>query len=870
MIICLDLETTWTNPKIDRIIEISMIKFSEETFEEIDSFNCLVDPEIEIPELISNITNIFNEDIVWAPKIDEIKQKIIDFIWNNPILWHNVQFDIDFLVNNWINIEKNLKIDTFFLANFLNFENDSLNLEMLCKNYSIKLTWAHRAINDTKATKNLFEKMISEFQKESKEKKQLLKYLFSQTKDLNVNFMWRFLWLDNLKKINFSQFEDLILEKISIKKVPEKNENIVESDLDKVDILDFFNFKNDFETRENQFKMAKEVFSLLDKNKKIVIEAPTWLWKSFAYLIPSIIYSKLTWEKVYISTNTKTLQDQLFEKDLKFLSENLEKDFFYTKLKWKSNYLSLKAFFDMILLWDLSYNEVWFLSKITFWLLKTKHWELDELNYFPFEYSLKSELNSDRLFFQNIKNPYSDYEFLENARKSIIYSDIIVINHSLLFSDLENETPLLLNLNNLVIDEAHNIEDTATDILKKRYNFKNFLDFLNKIEKIFTIKNINKIEFLQKKDSLISKLDLIDDFWNTYLNKKIPSEQNYKNLLIKEDFYEEFDFDEILKKISLELIWIIDLLKIQNDYDFSKEIIYFENTIDVLSIILKKDSIDKIKIISFSENFWINFEYTVLNPWEYLKQNLWDKISSCLLTSATLSINNSFDYIKNILKLEQFDFLKFLSDFDYKKQSTLFIPNDLWSVKNSSQSVDKFLKDFYEIVWWNTLTLFTSFASIKTIFLENSLNLKKMWRNLLAQSIWWSKTKILNKFLEDPDNSIILWTDSFWEWIDIKWWNLKYLVIYKLPFAVPTDPIFQARSKNFKDSFSEYAIPKAIIKLKQGFWRLIRSKNDKWIVILLDNRINSSWWKAFFWAFPDDINIKISSSHKFLEILEKK
>lgn len=870
MIICLDLETTWTNPKIDRIIEISMIKFSEETFEEIDSFNCLVDPEIEIPELISNITNIFNEDIVWAPKIDEIKQKIIDFIWNNPILWHNVQFDIDFLVNNWINIEKNLKIDTFFLANFLNFENDSLNLEMLCKNYSIKLTWAHRAINDTKATKNLFEKMISEFQKESKEKKQLLKYLFSQTKDLNVNFMWRFLWLDNLKKINFSQFEDLILEKISIKKVPEKNENIVESDLDKVDILDFFNFKNDFETRENQFKMAKEVFSLLDKNKKIVIEAPTWLWKSFAYLIPSIIYSKLTWEKVYISTNTKTLQDQLFEKDLKFLSENLEKDFFYTKLKWKSNYLSLKAFFDMILLWDLSYNEVWFLSKITFWLLKTKHWELDELNYFPFEYSLKSELNSDRLFFQNIKNPYSDYEFLENARKSIIYSDIIVINHSLLFSDLENETPLLLNLNNLVIDEAHNIEDTATDILKKRYNFKNFLDFLNKIEKIFTIKNINKIEFLQKKDSLISKLDLIDDFWNTYLNKKIPSEQNYKNLLIKEDFYEEFDFDEILKKISLELIWIIDLLKIQNDYDFSKEIIYFENTIDVLSIILKKDSIDKIKIISFSENFWINFEYTVLNPWEYLKQNLWDKISSCLLTSATLSINNSFDYIKNILKLEQFDFLKFLSDFDYKKQSTLFIPNDLWSVKNSSQSVDKFLKDFYEIVWWNTLTLFTSFSSIKTIFLENSLNLKKMWRNLLAQSIWWSKTKILNKFLEDPDNSIILWTDSFWEWIDIKWWNLKYLVIYKLPFAVPTDPIFQARSKNFKDSFSEYAIPKAIIKLKQGFWRLIRSKNDKWIVILLDNRINSSWWKAFFWAFPDDINIKISSSHKFLEILEKK
>ena len=145
-----------------------------------------------------------------------------------------------------------------------------------------------------------------------------------------------------------------------------------------------------------------------------------------------------------------------------------------------------------------------------------------------------------------------------------------------------------------------------------------------------------------------------------------------------------------------------------------------------------------------------------------------------------------------------------------------------------------------------------------------------MWINLLAQSIWWSKTKILNQFLEKPNESIILWTDSFWEWVDISWWNLKFLVIYKLPFQVPTDPIFQARSKNFSDSFLEYSVPKAIIKLKQWFWRLIRSKTDKWIVILLDDRINTLWWNAFYSAFPEGINIKKSSSKSFLEILEKK
>ena len=561
----------------------------------------------------------------------------------------------------------------------------------------------------------------------------------------------------------------------------------------------------------------------------------------------------------------------LVQKDLKFLKNKLWQDFFYTKLKWKSNYLSLKWFFDYVLLWNLEYRDVSFFSKISLWLLETKFWELDELNFFPQEYYLKNELTSDRFNFEKSKNIYLDYEFLEKARKSIDFSDLVIINHSLLFSDLENENSILWSLQNIIIDEAHNIEDNITEVLKRRYNLKNFVEVLAKIEKILTIKDVNKLEFLVKKDNIFSKLDLVEDFWNTYIARKTLADQAYKTVLIWKDFYEEFDFSDLLKKINLEIIWISDFLKTQEKYDFSREILYFENVLDVLNVIFKSDNSDsKIKILNFSESYWLYFEYTVLSPWDYLKNNFWDKISTCVLTSATLSINNSFDYLKNILNLEWFDFLKFYSDFNYKSQSTLFIPTDLWNIKNSSQSISNFLKEFYEIVWWNTLTLFTSFASIKSIYVENSINLKKMWINLLAQSIWWSKTKILNQFLEKPNESIILWTDSFWEWVDITWWKLKYLIIYKLPFQVPTDPIFQARSKAFKDPFLEYSIPKAIIKLKQGFWRLIRSKNDKWIVILLDDRINTSWWNAFYNAFPEDINIKKWSSKQFLEIIERK
>lgn len=871
MIICFDLETTWTNPKTDKIIEIAMIKLREDNFEIIDSYNSFINPEIPIPTVISSITNIFDEDVSLAPKIEEIRQEILDFIWNNILLWHNVDFDINFLVENWINVERNLKIDTFFIANFLNFRNESLNLEMLCKHYKIEISWFHRAINDTKATAELFAKMLNEFNWYSSEKISLIKYIFDLSSDLNVKIMWRFLGLDNLQNLSFWDFETIILKKVWVFKIPEILNEFKQTDLDKIDILDYFKDLWNLEKRDNQFKMAEKVFESLDKNKKIVIEAPTWLWKSFAYLIPSIIYAKNIWEKVYVSTNTKTLQDQLFEKDLKFLKAKLWQNFFYTKLKWKSNYLSLKWFFDYILLWDLEYKDVSFFSKISLWLLETDFWELDELSFFPQEYYLKNELTSDRFNFEKAKNIYLDYEFLEKARKSIDFSDLVIINHSLLFSDLENENSILWSLQNIIIDEAHNIEDNITEVLKRRYNFKNFVEVLAKIEKILTIKDVNKLEFLVKKDNIFSKLDLVEDFWNTYIARKTLADQAYKTVLIWKDFYEEFDFSDLLKKINLEIIWISDFLKTQENYDFSREILYFENVLDVLNVIFKSDNSDsKIKILNFSENYWLYFEYTVLSPWDYLKNNFWDKISTCVLTSATLSINNSFDYLKNILNLEWFDFLKFYSDFDYKSQSTLFIPTDLWNIKNSSQSISNFLKEFYEIVWWNTLTLFTSFASIKSIYVENSINLKKMWINLLAQSIWWSKTKILNQFLEKPNESIILWTDSFWEWVDITWWKLKYLIIYKLPFQVPTDPIFQARSKAFKDPFLEYSIPKAIIKLKQGFWRLIRSKNDKWIVILLDDRINTSWWNAFYNAFPEDINIKKWSSKQFLEIIERK
>jgi len=870
MIICFDLETTGLDRYNDSIIEVAMIKFDEKTFKIIDTYTSLVNPWREIPDLISNITNIYDDDVIWAPTFDEIKNDIENFIWDLPLLGHNVSFDVDFFLNNWVSIRDNIAIDTFFLANFLTFNEPSLNLEMLCNSFWVWFEWAHRALNDVKATINLFKSLTKEFTKLSKDKKHLLYYIFNKSEDKNISFLRDYLFTNIDSNLDFAWFEKKILKKVW--KLDNDEVLIVDKKIDNKKMSKKFDLLGKVEKRKNQLKMTDMIMDWLSKKKKLVIEAPTWLWKSFAYLIPSITHSLKTWEKVFISTKTKALQDQLYLKDINFLKENIWFDFRYTKLKWKKNYISLKLFFDEFWNEDITYSKIWFLSKITLWLYKTKYWELDELNFFWQEFSFLRFINSNNFSVLEDKNTYRRYEYLFKARVKLESSNIIIINHSLLFSDLNTETWVLWKISNLIIDEWHNIEDTVTDSLKKRYSLKSLQETFDVVEKILTQINAKKVYFTKHKENLLSKLELIDDHAFNFLNIKVWANQNFKLTLLDSDFYNDSDYNSLVKKIELDFIDIVDKLSVEEWHDFTKEISILQSNLDIIKIMLdNKSDKDFIKILSFSDNVWVSFEYTLLNPWEYLKENLWDNLKSCILTSATLQIWWNFDYFKKILYLNDFEFYSFESDFNYKKQATLFIPTDLWNIKNNSSEIINFLWKFYSIVRWKVLTLLTSYSVIRSIYTSINSDLKKEGINIFAQWVAWSKIKLLSFFLNDPKNSILLGTDSFWEGVDIPWDDLKYLIIHKFPFAVPTDPIFQARSVFFDDPFLEYSIPKAIIKLKQWFWRLIRTKTDNWIVVLLDNRILTTWWGSkFFDAFPEDVNIKKWKAEQFLNIIEKK
>lgn len=508
--------------------------------------------------------------------------------------------------------------------------------------------------------------------------------------------------------------------------------------------------------------------------------------------------------------------------------------------------------------------------------MNSEFWELDEIDFFGEEYSYLSEIHAGNGFTFDDSNPYKELEFAYMARVRAKKANIIITNNHILFQDIMSDGALLGWVKNLVLDEAHSLEDIVTQSLKKMSSYNSLISLFERIEK-----KLSKLSG-EKVDIAAAKQNILFDFWELFwilewkLFEKFSFDTKYKNLLLDGVFLADNPQTERLsEKVIENCNDIVKKLSEKSEglkLKLSQEIMELGFLSDHLKMIfIKGNTSDKIVYMSHDDNRGTQLISTVLRPGEFLEQKLWNTLDSVVLTSATLQMEGDFSYITESLNLNSFEKMSLESDFDYSRQALLYIPDDLWSVKNNVEQIKSFLRLFFMIVKGRTLVLFTAFAIIREVFSELKITLEQEKIFLLAQSISGSKHKQIDFFKKNSENSILLGTDTFWEWIDIPWDALQYLLIHKIPFSVPSDPIFQARSKLYKDSFADYAIPKAILKLKQGFWRLIRTKSDTGIVIFLDDRIyKTRWWERFVSSFPKDIKIRYGSYSKLLDILEKK
>ena len=611
-----------------------------------------------------------------------------------------------------------------------------------------------------------------------------------------------------------------------------------------------------YEFRRGQLQMAEAVEQALQERRHLIVEAGTGTGKTLAYLLPVIRSGK----RVIISTGTKTLQEQLFFKDVPFLQEHLG-ELRVCYMKGRSNYLCRKKLYDLTAQPVLNgLEEINHFRIINDWEKTTETGDRAELAELPENSHLwpKLDARTDRCIGADCQQ--FQRCFITEMRRRAAESDIIIVNHHLFCADLAikaaadraPDAGVLPDTGVVVFDEAHELEDVATDYFG------------------VTVSNIRVEELLRDVENTLRRVDLpLTDMLSVcghvrersqFFFSLIPPGEGRFAFENRPEFLEE-NGDEYLGLQNALLHLYTELQAIPNK---PEEVHALARRVEELRVqlgfILESNQRNTVFWIerrgdrrsgrSVQHNVFL--QATPITVSDILRTTLFEHLDSAVLTSATLAVAGGFEYIRNRLGIQHARELVVQSHFDYESQALLYVPPDLPDprqpefVERASQRVRQLL----EITRGRAFCLFTSYALMNQLY-ERLLG-ELEFPMLLQGSA--PKNALLEEFRLTP-NAVLFATSSFWQGVDVQGEQLSCVIIDKLPFAVPNDPVVAARIKTIDEdggnAFFEYQVPSAVISLKQGFGRLIRSLHDRGLLCLLDNRIlKKQYGRVFLDSLP--------------------
>lgn len=642
------------------------------------------------------------------------------------------------------------------------------------------------------------------------------------------------------------------------------------------------NFES-FEYRSQQKEMAESILSSLDSKSHLFIEAPTGIGKSFAYLVPAIYYAKKNQKKVIVSTYTINLQEQLINKDIPFLQKILPIEFKAKILKGRHNYLCpkrlMRAMESSNVLFETA--EQHNLELIYNWSKRTKDGTRSDID-FPLDEEVWNSVCSERGICTH-KTCGGDNTncFYQKAKKELADSDVIIVNHHLfftLFDGISEEKDGYLYRNDFVIfDEAHTVEQVATDHvapslsremvkyhLHKLYNHqkkKGFLLTLPSLHIQAIIQNLldlNTAFFYRLRRSLFE----INGNKPQGLTCRIYEKHVEENLMKEE-------MDNLLKNLrSLRP----NCTSEEQENELNEFIIRFSEMNYILDDFLNQKKNDKtnefvywVEISSQKPESNVSICSSPVDISGYFSDNIFRPNNSTILTSATLTINNNFEYFKKRLGGDHVKECRLDSPFDFYRQVKIYIPKDIPAPSKDINSLyeeklSEWIQYFISITKGKALVLFTNSTLMRNIGNEMKENLASENIELLIQGTGMSRSRLLNQFQKDI-NSVLFGLDSFWMGVDVPGESLSNLIMTRLPFQVPSHPVVQAKmefiEQNGGNSFFEYSLPEAILKFRQGVGRLIRHNTDQGIIAILDNRIINKTYGKYFLNSIDECEIEI-------------
>jgi ATP-dependent DNA helicase DinG len=904
--VALDIETTGFDFVDNEIIEIGAVRFVKG--EEEEKFSLFIKPIKPVPRFIKQLTHITDEQLAGGESLDDALVKLLEFLGTDLVLCHNTSFDIGFLNKKYeskgLPKLSNQQLDTLDLARmYLPFIQNH-KLGTVAEYFQIDLSNAHRAIFDAKATGEILLKIL-DFINENiplKLNHQLLEIANSSRYLIGLSSF--------LEKIVEHQKKNALLSKKK-PKIDFHNRNYIEHIPEKIEetTIDaafkkgglFSQQYDKYELREGQIDMAKAILNRYERSEFLLVEAGTGVGKSLAYLVPSIMFSNANENaKIIISTNTKNLQEQLFYNDLPTVSKSINLPFKAALLKGRRNYACQKKWLEVSMDRDrlLSSSEMRSMLNLIVWKEYTETGDISENSSFNSnrDTSLWKKLSADNFICRKRRCPHFKQCYLMNIRTKAEESNLVIINHHLLLADITADFAALGEYEYLIVDEAHNLPQLAQIELGMSISYPEINNFFSSIfsaKKKFqygVLLNLKtaaiksdfprKVEFLEKIEEVINLIDSNKDMFADFfrrISNVVKKQGSYGKLRIKDteehefltaDFNKIIDFWKVFSRSFLPIFEILSNVNKQRFVDHGPNLEILENIqkriAEYYNTLLTLYNPDLKEYAYWMESFQTQDDkypagvlcYCPLNVNEIFQKKLYERMKSIVFTSATIAIRDKFKYFSNRMGLDLLEegFVQELvvqSPFDYHKQSMVLVAGFLPDPKDRffvSQSLEV-IRQSVEISQAGTMVLFTAYKNLNEAYDELGDEFYAKDIPLFTQGKGMGRSAMLKEFRANR-NSVLFGTNSFWEGVDVPGESLELLVVHKLPFLVPSEPIVEAYLEKLaeegKDSFMHYMLPNALLKFRQGFGRLIRHKTDRGVVLVLDNRIMTKRYGQFF------------------------
>jgi DNA polymerase-3 subunit epsilon/ATP-dependent DNA helicase DinG len=908
VIVSIDLETTGVDPSSDAIIEVGAVKFRGN--EELGQFSSVINPHRKLSDFIVGLTGISQEDVDRGAEWERVRPMLTEFIGSNPILGHNVGFDAAFLRNNGVT-PKNGAYDTSEMARIAMPEGPLYGLGRLSEQFKFAHDNPHRALSDAMVTRDLFLMLMERFESMDAGTLEVMRRL-----GLSSSWSVGTLAAEILESmpadrrrastgpmgLNLKELSSRLRTKSdgSVSVAPagtdaaERNPDLAST------VAEVFaeggvlsGLLPGHEPREQQVEMAQAVATAISEGNNLIVEAGTGVGKSLAYLVPAALHATRTRSRVIVSTNTINLQEQLVQKDLGIVANVLQelepgsKPLKSAPLKGRANYLCFRRWSHAVTTAQPDQREASVLGKLLVWLQDTKDGDRSEL-----------ALGRDRGMFNRYSAqgaagcpPQDGPCFLRRARSEAATSDVVVINHAMLMSDIAMGGGLLPEHDVLIVDEAHHIQDAATRHLgiSVRQN-QLAADLAGALGDNGAIASYSRILQAASADSAA-----LNPF--PQMTAESMAATDRASGLASECFAAIASFADFIGRHTMgNDVRLTDAVRDLEQWSTVAETgqnlvtALAETAVGMTRLLARKENIDSgnidehatvLDLSAVLESvteaheglrqalvepeqgfvYWmtvigggraVEVHGAPLDVSPMLRDRLFERDASVILTGATLSYAGNFERITGAIGLDDAGELSLGSPFDYKQAALVAVPEDISEPGGSgyAQGTAEAIASVARGVRGRTLALFTSNSALESARRVLVETLSPLGIKVIGQGHDGPPQRIMQNLAEEND-VVALGVSSLWEGADLKGAGLDALVMARLPFPVPSDPVFSARSELFEDGFNEYAVPEAVLRFRQGFGRLIRSKTDRGIFVILDRRVlTKGYGRSFQRALP--------------------